>query len=227
MKKQFLITALFLVFQTFVNAQIDKNVGDFTSIKTSNRIKVELIQGTENKVVVKESQEDAVNITNKNGRLVLKNTLKELVSEDEYSVTVQVYFKEVKEIDAQGGSYVYSEQPLVQNNLKASANLGSILRLPVQVETLNVSGNTGAKITLTGSAQKSVQLKVSTGAQITANKLKTARNKVVVNSGSTAWVTATDYLDAQVIAGGKITISGKPIDVKEKVTIGGSIEYVN
>lgn len=227
MKKQFLITALFLVFQTFVNAQIDKNVGDFTSIKTSNRIKVELIQGTENKVVVKESQEDAVNITNKNGRLVLKNTLKELVSEDEYSVTIQVYFKEVKEIDAQGGSYVYSEQPLVQNNLKASANLGSILRLPVQVETLNVSGNTGAKITLTGSAQKSVQLKVSTGAQITANKLKTARNKVVVNSGSTAWVTATDYLDAQVIAGGKITISGKPIDVKEKVTIGGSIEYVN
>lgn len=57
--------------------------------------------------------------------------------------------------------------------------------------------------------------------------LKTARNKVVVNSGSTAWATASNYLDAQVIAGGKITISGKPKDVKEKVTIGGTIEYVN
>lgn len=147
MKNQFLITAVFLGFQTFVSAQIDKNVGDFSSIKTSNRIKVELIQSTENKVVVKESQQDAVNITNKNGRLILKNTLKELVSEDEYSVTIQVYFKEVKEIDVQGGSYVYSEQPLVQNHLKASANLGSTLRLPLQVETLNVSGNTGAKIT--------------------------------------------------------------------------------
>ena len=227
MKNQFLITAVFLGFQTFVSAQIDKNVGDFSSIKTSNRIKVELIQSTENKVVVKESQQDAVNITNKNGRLILKNTLKELVSEDEYSVTIQVYFKEVKEIDVQGGSYVYSEQPLVQNHLKASANLGSTLRLPLQVETLNVSGNTGAKITLSGSAQESAQLKASAGAQITANELKTARNKIVVNSGSTAWVTATNYLDAQVIAGGKITISGKPKEVKEKVTIGGTIEYVN
>ena len=52
-------------------------------------------------------------------------------------------------------------------------------------------------------------------------------NLVVVNSGSTAWATASNYLDAQVIAGGKITISGKPKDVKEKVTIGGTIEYVN
>src|SRR5690606_14937154 len=113
-----------LGFLSAVNAQVDKNVGDFTSIKTSNRIKVELIQGAENKVVVNESQQDAVNIINKNGRLILKNTLKELVTENEYSVTIQVYFTEVKEIDAQGGSYIYSKQPIVQKNLKLSANLG-------------------------------------------------------------------------------------------------------
>lgn len=225
--KKYILTVITLGFLSAVNAQVDKNVGDFTSIKTSNRIKVELIQGAENKVVVNESQQDAVNIINKNGRLILKSTLKELVTENEYSVTIQVYFTEVKEIDAQGGSYIYSKQPIVQKNLKLSANLGSVVNLPMQTETLSVSGTTGAKITLTGSVQKSVQVKASAGAQITANKLTTARNKVVVNSGSIAFVTATHYLDAQVIAGGKINISGKPTDVKEKITIGGTIEYVN
>lgn len=226
MKKQFLIAAVFLGFQTFVNAQVEKNVGDFTSLKTSNRIKIELIPSDLNKVVVKESQEDAVNIVNKNGRLVLKNTLKELVSESEYSVTVQVYFNHLKQIDAQGGSYIFSETVLEQTAIELNANLGSTINLDLKTETLKANTNTGAKLNLKGSVSESVKLSASSGGQITANELKTPRNTVKVNSGSIAKATATDYLDAQVLAGGKITIYGTPKDIKEKVTIGGSIEYV-
>ncbi|WLD23702.1 head GIN domain-containing protein [Flavobacterium dauae] len=226
MKKHFFTTALLIGLQTITNAQVDKNVGDFTSLKASNRIKIELIPSTENKIVVKESQEDAVNIVNKNGRLVLKNTLKELVSENEYSVTIQVYFNNLKEVDAQGGSYIFSDAAIKQPAIELSANLGSTIKLNLETETLNANANTGAKLNLKGSASKSVKLSASSGGQITANELKTARNTVKVNSGSIAKVTATDYLDAQVLAGGKITIYGTPKDVKEKVTIGGSIEYV-
>ncbi|SRR5690554_3057930 len=224
--KKFILIVFVFGFVNICQAQIEKNVGDFTSLKTSNRIKVELIPSDQNKVIVNEGQEDAVNITNKNGRLILKNTLKELVSEEKYSVTVQVYFNNLENIDAQGGSYIYSQKPIQQNNLKLSVNLGSVVVLDVKTESLTATANTGAKLTLTGTVKNSVQLKASAGAQITANDLITSRNKVTVNSGSIASVTASDYLDAQVFAGGKVRIFGTPKDVKEKVTAGGIIERV-
>lgn len=224
--KKYLLTAIILNFVTVSRAQIEKNVGDFTSLKTTNRIKVELIPSEENKVVVKESQENAVSIANKNGRLILKNTLKELVSEGEYSVTIQVHFKDLNDIDAQGGSYIYTEKPIVQKTLKLSANLGATIDAPLKVEHLNAYANTGAKLILKGSASESVKLNGSAGAQITANELKSIKTKITVNSGSVASVTATDYVDAQVFAGGKIKIYGNPKDVKEKVSVGGSIERV-
>jgi len=224
--KKYILTAAIFSFVTISHAQIEKNVGDFASLKTTNRIKIELIPSDENKIIVKESQEDAVSITNKNGRLVLKNTLKELVTEGEYSVTLQVYFKDLKEIDAQGGSYIYTEKPIVQESLKLSANVGSTIEGSLKVDNLNASANTGAKLILKGSVSKSVKLSGSAGAQITANELTSPRAKIVVNSGSNASVTATEFVDAQVIAGGKIKIYGNPKDVKEKVSVGGTIERV-
>ncbi len=226
MKKYFFSAALLIGLQTVASPQIDKNVGDFTSLKASNRIKIELIPSTENKIVVKESQVDAVNIINKNGRLVLKNTLKELVSESEYSVTIQVYFNNLKEIDAQGGSYIYNDAVIDQNKIELNANLGSVLQLNLKTETLMVSANTGAKVNLKGSASKSVKISASSGGQITANELTTLRNIIKVNSGSVVKATATNYLEAQVLAGGSIKIHGTPKDVKEKITLGGTIEYI-
>ncbi len=226
MMKYFLTTALFIALQTIANAQVDKNVGDFTSLKASNRIKIELIPSTENKIVVKESQADAVNIINKNGRLVLKNTLKELVSESEYSVTIQVHFNNLKEIDAQGGSYIFSDAIIDQTKIELNANLGSTIKLNLKTETLTANSNTGAKLHLSGSVSKSVKLSASSGGQITANELTTLRNIIKVNSGSVVKATATDYLEAQVLAGGSIKIHGKPKDVKEKITLGGTIEYI-
>jgi len=223
--KTYFVAAL-LAISSISQAQIDKNVGEFTSLKASNRIKIELIPSDQNKVVVKESQQEAVNIINKNSRLILKNTLKELVSEDEYSVTVQVYFNNLKQIDAQSGSYIFSDAVIEQSAIELNANLGSTIQLDLKTETLNANTNTGAKLNLKGSIAKSVKFSASSGGQITAHELNTARNTIKVNSGSVAKVTATDYLDAQVLAGGKISIYGTPKDVKEKVTIGGSIEYV-
>lgn len=226
MKKYILSLGTVLAFSAVSHAQIEKNVGDFTSLKASNRIKIELIPATENKVVLKESQEKSVNITNKNGRLILKNTVKELVGEEEYSVTVQVYFNDLKQIDAQGGSYIFSDAVLEQNTLDLSANLGSTLKLNLKTEKLDASANTGARLELKGLASTSVKFSATAGGQIRAEHLETARNKTTVNSGSTATITATDFVDVQVIAGGNIKIYGNPKDVKEKTSIGGTIERV-
>ncbi|MBA5792135.1 DUF2807 domain-containing protein [Flavobacterium sp. xlx-214] len=226
MKKILVLSGIFMGFQFTAQAQIEKNIGDFTSLKTTNRIKVELIPSTTNKVVLKDSDEKSVNITNKNGRLILKNTVKELVTEGEYSVTVQVYFTNLNEIDAQGGSYIFSTQTISQDKLKMSANLGSTIDINLNTKTVEGSVNTGGKLKLKGTNEESVKLLASTGSHIQANELTTNKNKVTVNSGSTATVTATTYLEAQVIAGGTIKIYGNPKEIKEKTSIGGTIERI-
>ena len=226
MNKYLFTIGIFLGLQTIASAQIDKNVGDFTSLKASNRIKIELIPSQENKIVVNESQVDAVNIINKNGRLVLKNTLKELVSETNYSVTIQVHFKELKEIDAQGGSYIYSDSVINQNKIALSSNFGSTLNVKLNTESLTVNANTGSKIHLQGKVSKTAKITASSGAQISADALITNKNIVKVNSGSNVKATATNYFEAQVLAGGIIKIYGNPEEVKEKITLGGTIEYI-
>ena len=148
------------------------------------------------------------------------------VSESEYSVTIQVHFNNLKEIDAQGGSYIFSDTVIDQTKIELNANLGSTIKLNLKTETLTANANTGAKLHLNGSVSKSVKLSASSGGQITANELKTLRNIIKVNSGSVVKATATDYLEAQVLAGGSIKIHGKPKDVKEKITLGGTIEYI-
>lgn len=226
MKKNILLAAAFIALPFISTAQVEKNIGDFTSLKTTNRIKVELIPADENKIVLKDGQEGSVNITNKNGRLVLKNTVKELVSEEEYSVTVKVYFKNLSEIDAQGGSYIFGSETIKQEKLKLSANIGSTIDVYLSTDNLEASANTGARLKIKGSNSGSVKFLASTGAQIQAGDFTTSRNKVTVNSGSSASVTATDFLDAQVIAGGSIKIYGDPKEIKEKTSIAGTIERI-
>lgn len=226
MKKIVLLVLAITALPFISTAQVEKNVGDFTSLKTTNRIKVELIPAAENKVLLKDGQEESVNITNKNGRLILKNTVKKLVSEGEYSVTVQVYFKNLGEIDAQGGSYIFGTGTIEQEKLKLSANIGSTIDVHLKTDNLEASANTGAKLKLKGSNTGSVKLLASTGAQIQAAEFTTAKNKVTVNSGSSASVTATEVMEAQVIAGGNIKIYGNPKDIKEKTSIAGTIERI-
>lgn len=226
MKKSLFIALTFLGFQTAVNAQISKNVGDFTSVKTTNKIKVELIPATENKIVVKESDENSISITNKNGRLILKNTLKELVTENEYSVTVQVHYKNLEEIDAQGGSYIFSTQPITQSKLNLQAGLGATIVITVKTQDLDISANTGAKVKVDGTNENATKISSSAGSTVTAKDILTKRTKVSVNAGGHALVAATDYLETQIIGGGTIKVFGKPKEVKEKKSIGGTIEYV-
>ena len=78
--KNLLIAATALIaFNT--QAQVEKNVGDFSEIRTTNRINIELIPSSKNVVVLDSKDENNVSLVNKNGKLAVKNNLKELVSD--------------------------------------------------------------------------------------------------------------------------------------------------
>ena len=70
---------LFCLIATSAFAQVTKNVGDFNRISVFDQINVELIQGTEQKVVVNGKRSQDVEVVNSNGELKIRMTLEKLM----------------------------------------------------------------------------------------------------------------------------------------------------
>lgn len=208
-----------------LNAQTDKNLGDFTELKATQRIKIELIPSSENKIQIDSKDENSVSLTNKNGRLIIKNTLKELVSEDAYNVSIRVYFKELNAINAESGSYIFSKETLKSNSLKLTANLGAKIDLKLTSDDVEAKVFTGATMNLEGSA-KSGNFIANAGGTIKAKDLKFEDLSATVNAGGKLDVTASNSIKATTRAGGNINIYGNPESVIEKTTAGGNINRI-
>jgi len=207
------------------HAQIEKNLGDFTQLRTTNRIEVELIPSSESKIVLNEKDEKVVNLVNKNGRLSVKNNIKELVSDTDYKIVVKVYYKTLNVIDAESGSYVFSDKLLETNSLKLSSNSGSKLNFKLNVKNIEAKAFGGAIIKLEGNADTGVLIS-NAGGYIDASKLLFKTVDATVNAGGKIDVKASDTVNATTRAGGNINIYGQPKTVTEKTTAGGNINRV-
>jgi len=222
--KNLLITVVGLIaFNS--QAQVTKDMGTFSDLKTTNRIKVELIQGSEEKIVLDHKDEKDVSLTNKNGKLIIKNNIKELVSDSDYKIVVKVYFKELKNITAESGSYIVSNKKLDANSLKISSNSGSQVNLKLKVTTLEAKVFAGANITLEGSGTTGTLIGTA-GGVIDASKLVFNDATATVNAGGKIEVNASKTVNATTRAGGYVNIYGNPKTVTEKSTAGGTIKRV-
>jgi len=206
-------------------AQVEKDMGTFSDLKTTNRIKVELIQGSEEKIVLDTKDEKDVSLTNKNGKLIIKNNIKELVSDTDYKILVKVYFKDLKNITAESGSYIFSNKKLDANSLKISSNSGSQVNLKLKVITLEAKVFAGANITLEGSGTTGTLIGTA-GGVIDASKLVFNDATATVNAGGKIEVNASNTVNATTRAGGYVNIYGNPKTVTEKSTAGGTIKRV-
>lgn len=206
-------------------AQVTKDMGDFSEIRTTNRIKVELIPSSESKVVLDSKDESNITLVNKNGKLAIKNTLKELVSDSDYKVSVKVYYKNLNSIEAESGSYVFNTKTIDSNSLKISSSSGSQVHLKVKTKTLEAKVFAGANITLEGSGTTGILIGTA-GGVIDASKLILEDATATVNAGGKIEVKAKNNVEATTRAGGYINIYGNPKTVTEKTTAGGTIKRV-
>lgn len=215
---------LFCLIATSAFAQVTKNVGDFNRISVFDQINVELIQGTEQKVVVNGKRSQDVEVVNSNGELKIRMTLEKLMKGEH--VEAKVYFKDLKSIDASEGSYIGAGSVLRRDDFRLNAKEGAEIKLMLEVNEVSVRAVTGGIITLTGSASE-MEAKLGTGGLLNARNLQTERTEVTINTGGEASVNASEYVDAKVTAGGNITIFGDPVKIDEKTTLGGSIRRAN
>lgn len=222
--KNILIAAIGLI-AINTQAQVEKNVGDFTEIRTTNRIKVELIPSNKNQVVLNSKDEANVSLINKNGKLAVKNNIKELVSDTDYKVVVKVYFKNLNTIEAESGSYIFSTNAIETTKLKLNSSSGSQLDVKVKAKNIEAKVFAGATMNIEGKADTG-SLIANAGGFIDAKKLNFATVDATVNAGGKIDVSATDLVNAVTRAGGNINVYGNPKTVTEKTTAGGNINRV-
>ena len=150
MKKKFLGIFLFVGI-IFSFGQVERAVGNFSSLKVYDRINVELIESSKNTVEISGDEDGRIEIINKNGELKIRTKTTQFLKGE--NVRVKVYYDNLNEIQASQGAVIISNEILKANALKLISNEGSSIILELKVNQLAVRGNSGGEFKLSGSAK--------------------------------------------------------------------------
>ena len=83
-----------LLISSIALAQTEKNVGDFTKVTAFDKIDVNLVASSENKIVLTGANSQEVELVNKNGELKIRMPLTKMLSGDD--VSAAVYYKKLE-----------------------------------------------------------------------------------------------------------------------------------
>ncbi len=220
--KNILITAVTLFGASFSFAQVERNVGEFNKLKVYDKIPVELVSSLKNLVVINGVNAEDVQVENNNGELKLKMTGVKLMQGGE--ATVKVYYKSLYDIQASQGSTIYSDDEVKVQSLNLTSNEGSSIKLPVDVNRLEVKINSGAEVILRGKAETQTVISNS-GGKYFSKTLEAQNSSLTTNAGGVIEATSTDSVDAKTRAGGVIDVYGNPERRNQKKIAGGKINF--
>lgn len=220
--KNIFLTAITLLSSSFAFGQIEKNVGDFNSLKVYDRIPVELIQSDKNIVEISGNLEREVDVVNKNGELKLKmNSLNLMLG---HKVSIKVYYKSLYDIQASQGSSIFSSDTLDPIIVRISSNEGSSIKLDLNSKKVDVKVNSGAEVILNGGVE-TLNVTANAGGKFYGQTLEADSAILVSNAGGYIEANVKNESDSKTRVGGTINIFGNPLQKKEKRLAGGSINY--
>ena len=207
---------------SFGIAQTEKNVGDFTKVTAFDKIDVNLVASSENKVILTGANSQEVEVINKRGELKIRMPLTKMLSGETISATV--YYTKLEAVEANEGSRIGAKDAISALNFDIICKEGSEIKLTnLQADRLQVRVSQGSIVTVIGTV-KNQDILSNSGGKYDGQDCKSQQTVVTVNAGGMANVYATDLVDAKTRAGGDITIYGKPKQIKEKKIAGGTIE---
>lgn len=210
----------FVLLGQMMFGQTTIQLGDFTDVKTFDKLKVTLVASTENKAVITGDSQATVEIINKKGLLKIRMPLTKLMTGDEAKVTL--YFKRIQSIDANEGSEVICEDIFKQTSFLLSTQEGARIEAILDIDKAEFKAYSGGFIKVKGNAVTQAIL-INSGGSVDASDLETDQTTVNVAAGGNATVKATSLVDAKVKAGGTITVIGKPKELRKETFAGGSI----
>ena len=223
-----IILTLFLVVSVYlVNAQDNQRrtltTSPFIGVKVYSGLEVNLIASEVNKAVVYGSQSDDVLLGMKNGVLQLKIALGSL--SDSLSTRVDLYHsKLLNEITATQQAKITSQVPLVQTSLNLKSSTAAVMDFEIYTDRLDAVATNGGRIELEGTVS-SFNLNVNTGGSCEAEQLQTTQVQTKLIGGGYAYVTVSDLINAEVIAGSVLRVYGDPVKKVYQKKLGGKLYF--
>jgi len=215
----------FIFFVFLISWTHGQELGEFNSIKTYDGLSVELISSDQNAIALSGVEKDNIQVENKKGVLVIRMKISKLFSG--YKTFVKLYYKDpLSTIQANDESFIKVNGILQQDQLLFEAYENALIEASIAVEQLLVKAYFNGEVKLTGTS-KLQDITINTGGTYSGENLKTSFTTVAVNAGGNASVFATDYVNANVKAGGTVLIYGNPSKVDEKKLFGGFIKRMN
>ena len=219
MKRIFLVVFVLLTQLNYGQKTID--LDDFDEIKIFDQLNVTLVPSDENKIVITGANQGNVETVNRNGLLKIRIYLTEIF-QDNKDIKVTLYFKKLQSIDVNEGSIVYCDAIIDQISMDLSDQEGARIEVELDVEKTSVEAFSGGIINLSGKAANQ-HVSIHTGGVLEAKDLVTSQTTITISAGGNAEINATTFVDAKVNAGGKISIYGKPKQIKQQELAGGKI----
>ena len=223
-----IILTLFLVVSVYlVNAQDNQRrtltSSPFIGVKVYSGLEVNLIASEVNKAVVYGFQSDDVILGMKNGVLQLKIALGSL--SDSLPTRVDLYHsKLLNEITATQQAKITSQVPLVQTSLNLKSSTAAVMDFEIYTDRLDAVATNGGRIELEGTVS-SFNLNVNTGGSCEAEQLQTTQVQTKLIGGGYAYVTVSDLINAEVIAGSVLRVYGDPVKKVYQKKLGGKLYF--
>lgn len=219
-----LLLSLSLQVLSAQKGDITKNLQKFTEIKAFDGLSISLIKGKENKAVITGANTDKVAIVNNDGVLKIRMEIDKIFSG--YRTYVDVYHTEdLKVIDVNEDARISSDETYVQDILELKAQEGGKLEINCQVDQLLIKAVSGGEVFAAGFSNNQ-DIIINTGGSYIGKTFKTKFTTITVNAGGNAEVYATDYVKANVKAGGEVLVYGDPKKMDESTVFGGKIKRV-
>ena len=221
MKKIVFVLAFVIGFAVNAQETIEKNIGEFNTVKVYDLINLKMKKSDENKVVISGKNRNDVQVLNNNGKLKIRMSLEE--SYDGNDTVVILYYTTVDVIDANEGAKVTVEETLDQFEIDLKCQEGAEITADIKSSYANFRAVTGGVINVTGSS-KNQDISIYTGGVFNAKELKTEQTEISINAGGEAYINATEYVDVRIKAGGNVFIYGNPKLIDEKTVLGGKVK---
>ncbi|MHA7844405.1 MAG: head GIN domain-containing protein [Winogradskyella sp.] len=223
MKKYFLL--LSFIVGLSINAQdtIEKNIGEFSTVKVYDLINLKMIKSDENKVVIAGDNKEDVQIINKNGKLKIRMNLEE--SYDGNDIVVKLYYTSVDVIDANEGANVVVNELIEQFEVDLKAQEGAEITAKVKTTYTNFRAVTGGIINVSGSS-KNQDISIYTGGIFNGKEFITEQTEISLNAGGEAYINASESVDVRIKAGGNVYIYGEPKQINESKVLGGKVKRI-
>ena len=227
LNKKIILTVFLVVSVYLVNAQDNQRrtltTSPFIGVKVYSGLEVNLIASEVNKAVVYGSQSDDVILGMKNGVLQLKIALGSL--SDSLSTRVDLYHsKLLNEITATQQAKITSQVPLVQTSLNLKSSTAAVMDFEIYTDRLDAVATNGGRIELEGTVS-SFNLNVNTGGSCEAEQLQTTQVQTKLIGGGYAYVTVSDLINAEVIAGSVLRVYGDPVKKVYQKKLGGKLYF--